>query len=133
MTVDPSSPYTGELPTVADPANSGFYELDFNGMRREYFLRPFKEYPLPAPALQTQIHKTTAGFEVKITAGNYAFFVFAEEQNALCRWSDNAVTLYPGETIILAAYPEREMSLADFKQGFHLYQIQNGNNILCQQ
>ncbi|MBQ8755354.1 MAG: glycoside hydrolase family 2 protein [Lentisphaeria bacterium] len=128
LTVSPEKIFTADLPETAELPASGFYELEFNGIRREYFLRPFKECLLRKAELKIQVSKQGNRFEVSVTSDGYAFYVFAEERNVLCKWSDNAITLYPGETVTLSAYPEKEISLEDFIQGLHFHQIQNRGN-----
>lgn len=108
-----------QIPDCSDPEN-GFFELRFETgtqvLRNEFFPVAYKRSALPVPKIRTQIRKTASGFEVALSAGQFAFFVFAELRDTACRWSDNAVTLYPGEEVVLLAHPETELSEEEFRK-----------------
>lgn len=113
-----------ELPVEQEHLN-GFYSYSFTPVqgktiRKEYFLQPYKKYELPKSEPLVEVIPSGTGFDVKITSGEFAFFCFAELENCLCRWNENAVTLYPGESMILHAEPERSLSIAEFRSGLRL-------------
>lgn len=105
-----------ELPCPQEE-NSGFFRIVFDGdvfVEKEFFPREYKYYQLPEAQIRTDIVKTAKGFEVALSADNYAFFVFVSLSDTLCRFSDNLLTLYPGKAVVLTAETEQELSLEEF-------------------
>ncbi|WP_294437653.1 glycoside hydrolase family 2 protein [uncultured Victivallis sp.] len=128
VTVDPESAFNQEFSPSDEPAEAGFYELRFEGeetVRREFFAAEYKRCELPEPEISVEIRPINTGFEIELTASDYAFCVFAEQRAALCNWSDNAVTLYPYERIRLTVTPDRPMSVEEFRTGLKLSHIQS--------
>lgn len=120
-----------QIPDCSDPEN-GFFELRFETgtqvLRNEFFPVAYKRSALPVPKIRTQIRKTASGFEVALSAGQFAFFVFAELRDTACRWSDNAITLYPGEEVVLLAHPETELSAEEFRRQLVVHDLGSAAN-----
>lgn len=126
-----SATFPAQIPDCRDPEN-GFFELRFETgtqvLRNEFFPVAYKRSALPVPKIRTQIRKTASGFDVALSAGQFAFFVFAGLRDTACRWSDNAVTLYPGEEVVLLAHPETELSAEEFRRQLVVHDLGSAAN-----
>ncbi|WP_445682377.1 beta-mannosidase [Radicibacter daui] len=73
--------------------------------RNDYFPRPYKDYVLPRPEITAEWHRTAGGrLFLTLSSPEPAFYVTAETR-AAGRFSDNGVTLLPGEPLALEWLP----------------------------
>ena len=109
---------------IRQSEKNGFYsyaiETGSGVLRKEYFPSPYKKYELPQSAIFKEIQVAGKGFDVKISSPDFLFFLFAELSETPCKWSDNAVTVYPDETVLLHAEPEKDLSLHEFESELRL-------------
>ena len=68
--------------------------------KSEYWPRAYKDYAIRKPTIETTFRQTADGLECELTTDVPAFFVTVELGGRRV-WSDNGVTLLPGEPTVL--------------------------------
>ena len=73
--------------------------------KSEYWPQPYKNYAIQKPVINSEFRETSDGLECKLSTDVPAFFVTLELGGRRV-WSDNGLTLLPGEPRVLKVVRE---------------------------
>ncbi|MCB9993452.1 MAG: glycoside hydrolase family 2 protein [Hyphomicrobiaceae bacterium] len=103
-----------------------FAWTDDSGTRlgeNDFFPRAYKYYDLPPSTVQTDVDITDGGAAISLQTNTPAFFVTLSS-SIPGRFSDNSITLLPGEKRSIRFLPKRDgEDLTDFAGGLHLLHL----------
>ena len=110
-----------------DPA-AAFLHLTLNAgkIRDEhtlFFTEP-KRCELQPPRIRRTVRKTASGLAVELTADKPAFYVSLDAQALPGRFSDNLITLLPGEKRTLAFVAKRAVTAKELEASLRVYDLQ---------
>lgn len=81
-----------------------------------HFFTPYKKCELPVSNIQSRVFQDNNGFRVELSCDKPAFFAVLETPGIKGVFSDNSVTLLPGQKNILFFAPEKSITVKEFEQ-----------------
>ena len=82
----------------------------------DYFFAPFKELSFSKPTITSEVRPIRGGFQVKVTADNFAKAVYLSLAEYEGFFSDNFFNLAPGREMTVEFHSRAPLSLAEFQQ-----------------
>jgi beta-mannosidase len=82
----------------------------------DYFFAPFKELSFSKPTITSEVRPIRGGFQVKVTADNFAKAVYLSLAEYEGFFSDNFFNLAPGRGMTVEFHSRAPVSLAEFQQ-----------------
>ena len=104
---------------IADPA-SAFLQLTFNGATNTHFLTEYKRCELAQPRIRIQVGK---GHRVTLRTDKPAFFVSLNATGIPGEFTENCLTLLPGQAQTLTFKPKHPVTLAAFRKSLTLHHL----------
>ena len=92
-----------------------FLVMDFAGFRNDYFFSPFKEMDIRKANVKAEVAEKGGEWTVTLTTDRPAFFVWSDARGVRGEFSDNSLTLLPGEPVELT-YRKGKGETASFEE-----------------
>ena len=103
----------------ADPANA-FLQVTFNGATNTHFFTEYKRCELAQPRVRIQVGK---GYRVTLRTDKPAFFISLNATGIPGEFTDNCLTLLPGQAQTLTFTPKHPVTLAAFRKSLTLHHL----------
>ena len=103
----------------ADPANA-FLQVTFNGATNTHFFTEYKRCELAQPRVRIQVGK---GYRVTLRTDKPAFFISLNANGIPGEFTDNCLTLLPGQAQTLTFTPKHPVTLAAFRKSLTLHHL----------
>jgi len=104
---------------IADPATA-FLQLTFNGATNTHFFTEYKRCELAQPRVRIQVGK---GHRVTLRTDKPAFFVSLNATGIPGEFTENCLTLLPGQAQTLTFTPKHPVTLAAFRKSLTLHHL----------
>ena len=104
---------------IADPATA-FLQLTFNGATNTHFFTEYKRCELARPRIRIQARN---GHRVILRTDKPAFFVSLNATGIPGEFTDNCLTLLPGQAQTLTFKPKYPVTLAAFRKALTLHHL----------
>ena len=103
----------------ADPANA-FLQVAFNGASNTHFFTEYKRCELAQPRIRIQVRN---GHRVTLRTDKPAFFVSLNATGIPGEFTENCLTLLPGQAQTLTFTPKQPVPLAAFRNSLTLHHL----------
>ena len=104
---------------VADPATA-FLQLTFNGATNTHFFTEYKRCELAQPRIRIQVRN---GHRVTLRTDKPAFFVSLNATGISGEFTDNCLTLLPGQAQTLTFQPKHPVTLTAFRKALTIHHL----------